>query len=56
MYVYTGDHRDKALKERNMIIFFSAINNYYSHTDWYIHTIVQISKLANWQKKVQLDC
>ena len=35
----------------NTIISFIAINNsQYSHTDWYIHTIVQISELATWQK------
>ena len=35
------------------ITFFTAINNtYYSHTDWYIITIVQTSKLATWQKRL----
>ena len=34
----------------NSIIFF--YNNYYSHTDWYILTIVQTSKLATWQKRL----
>ena len=35
----------------NTIICFTAINNsYYSHTNWYIITIVQTSKLATWHK------
>ena len=36
----------------NTIIFFIAINNYYSNTDWYIITIAQTSKLATWQKRL----
>ena len=40
--------RAKGLKEwQTLLSFFIAINNNYnSHTDWYIITIVQTSKLA----------
>ena len=50
--------RAKGLKEwQTLLSFFIAINsNYYSHTDWYnynyLHTIVQTSKLATWQKRL----
>ena len=53
MYAHAQEPvRAKGLKERQTlaIIFFN--NNYYSHTDWYIITIVQTSKLATWQKRL----
>ena len=51
MYVCTGVY-EGCMPERaaNMILLFTAIkNSYYTHTDWYIITIVQTSKLVTWQ-------
>ena len=37
MYVCTGAQKGQSLERAaNMIIFFIAINNYFSHTDCYI--------------------
>ena len=54
MYVWTGAQEGQRLERAvNTIIFFIAINkSYSSHTEWYIITTVQISKLATWQKKL----
>ena len=40
--VFLGAHKDQRLERvANTIIFFTAINNYYSNTDWYIIIYIQ---------------